>query len=206
MATKSSTKETGKIYVPKIDREWVQVTLIGDTQLVVHDMSEKARKELSHTEAKTAKGPRKVRIPEEEAQACLILLPDGRPGFPTRAFKAAMADAALLNDAVRKIDIRRLVWIHGDLVPIEPGTWTMREDIVRLSGPSRTPEIRWRPEFWPWRVTLTIQTQPDLLPVESIINLLDWAGAFIGVGEDRPGKSGGDWGRFHVAKANELIE
>ena len=196
--------EQPAIYIPAIQRAHLEVTLIGDTELVVHAMSEKARKELSHTQAKAAKGPKQVRVPEDETRACLTLDEEGRPLFPTRAFKAAMADAALLHDGVTKMDIKRLVWIHGEHVRIEPGEWRMREDIVRLAGVARTPEVRWRPSFFPWRVTLTIDTQPVLLPPEAILNLLDWAGAFIGVGEDRPGKSGGDWGRFHVAREGEV--
>lgn len=201
MATKQT--EQTPIYIPRIERAVMDVTLVGDTELVVHAMSDKVRTILGHTEAKSAKGPRPVRVPEEEAKACLHLDSDGRPVFPTRAFKSAMADAALLHDGVTKTDIKRLVWIHGEYALIDPPDWEMREDVVRLAGVARTPDMRWRPRFFPWRVSLTIETQPVLLPPEAILNLLDWAGAFIGVGEDRPGRSGGDWGRFHVAREGE---
>jgi hypothetical protein len=197
------TAEQTPIYVPPIQEETFSITLIGDTPLVVHAMGEKARKQLSHTEAKAAKGPKDVRKPEDEMRACLHLLPDGGYGFPTRAFKAAVADATLMHDGISKMDVRRLIWIFGELAPIEGPEPTMREDVVRLSGMARTPDIRWRPQFWPWKVTLTVTTQPQLLPVEALVNLFNWAGRFIGVGEDRPGKSGGDWGRFHVAHGNE---
>ena len=201
MATKQT--EQTPIYIPRIDRVVMDVTLVGDTQLVVHAMDEKAKRMIAHLEAKQAKAPRTVRVPEEEARACLHLDADGRPVFPTEAFKASMADAALLVDGVTKSDVRRIVWIHGEHALIEPGDWKMREDVTRLAGPARTPDMRWRPSFFPWRVNLTIETQPVLMPPEAILNLLDWAGAFIGVGEKRPGKSGGDWGRFHVAREGE---
>lgn len=201
MALPQPTTDT--IYIPPIERETFKLVLIGDTPLVVHAMSEKARKVLSHTETKV-KGPKTLRVPQEEAEACLHLTEDGKYGFPTRSFKAAAGDAAILLDGIAKTTVRRLIWLRGEMAEIvAPDGWTMREDIVRLAGPSRTPEVRWRPQFFPWKVQLTVTTQPTLLPVEAVVNLFNWAGAFIGVGEDRPGKSGGDWGRFHVATDEE---
>ena len=197
MAQKSVAEQA--IIIPPIETVTFDVWLVGDSPLVVHAMSEKARKELGHTESKQGKGPKALRDPMAEATACLHLTNDGEPGFPTRAFKASAGDAAMLLDNLHKSTVRRLLFVHGEVAPlIAPDGWTMREDVCRLSGPSRTPDVRWRPQFWPWAVKLTVTTQPNLLPPEAVVNLFNWAGAFIGVGEDRPGKSGGDWGRFHV--------
>lgn len=60
---------------------------------------------------------------------------------------------------------------------------------------------RIRPQYFPWKVTLRIRYNSDLITPNQIVNLLNLAGSIIGVGEGRPsslaGRSG-SFGCFHV--------
>ncbi len=68
------------------------------------------------------------------------------------------------------------------------------------SWPNKVADLRSRPEFLDWEVDLQIQYNAHLFRPEQVINLLRWAGDAVGVGENRPEKTGNDWGTFDVKK------
>jgi hypothetical protein len=65
-----------------------------------------------------------------------------------------------------------------------------------------TADLRYRGEFSPWKATLTVKYNANLMSAEQVVNLFETAGFAVGVGEWRPERDG-PYGRFHVAKGSE---
>jgi hypothetical protein len=78
-----------------------------------------------------------------------------------------------------------------DVAEIVGTTPTMREDMVRLSGPSRAADIRYRPEFEQWEIPITMRYHSDgKYSIDQLLNLINYGGMYCGIGEWRPEKDG----------------
>ncbi len=194
MATKKAKAESGPIQLPKLEIKRMKVRLKGDSPLVVHAWSKKAKDEMLAKQMKKAKGAKEAKDPARDYEACFYRMPDGKPGFPVIAFKAAAVDACSMLSGITKVEARGAFHIDGELTEIL-GAPRMREDMVRIA--MGTADIRFRPEFPEWRVVLTIRYNANVLSPEQIANLFTTAGFSIGVGEHRPQRDG-QWGMFHV--------
>lgn len=189
MATKKATEA---IQLPELKIKTAQVTLRGTTPLIVHRFAEKARKEMLDKQMGVAKQKKAFKDPERDYLDSLYTLPDGTPGFPAVAFKAAAVSAA--NDAgIQKVLARRAFHITGgELLPINGGH-RMREDVVRIA--MGTADIRHRAEFPEWEVTVPVAYNASIITLEQLVNLFNIAGFGVGVGEWRPERNGinGTW-------------
>ena len=192
------TQQT-KAYVElkKINIQRAIVELVGDSSLIVHAWSDKAKKEMLDKQMKKAKGAKTAKNPQDDYEKAFYHMSDGKtPGFPTIAFKAAAVSAAgRFCDGMKMTEMRGAFHIEGELVAIE-GKPMMREDMVRVG--MGTADLRYRPEFKSWRVKLPIRYNADAISLEQIVNMFNQAGFGVGVGEWRPEKKGVH-GMFHVA-------
>lgn len=193
-------KEVGvQITLPPLNIKTAIVSLVGDSGLICHAWSQKAKQEMLDKHMKKAKTAKEAKDPHKDFLASLYPLSGangGGPkyGFPAVAFKSAAVDACSQVDGLTKVDARAAFHINGELVPIE-GTPEMREDMVRIG--MGTADIRHRGEFKQWRTRFTIRYNANVLSLEQILNLFNTAGFGIGVGEWRPQRDGSN-GMFHV--------
>lgn len=195
MATKTATAELQKIKV-----ETATITVKGLSPLIMHRWSEKARKEMLDKQMKKTvkKG---AKSPEEQYEASIYKLDDGKLGFPADAFKKAMIRGAK-QLGLKMTDARTCFFVHGqyctrddrELVPIS-GDIQPREDMVRLNG--ATADIRFRGQVVGWSADLNISYNSSITSFDQIVNMLHAAGYGVGVGEWRPEKDG-TFGRFEV--------
>lgn len=189
MAVKKSAET---IQLPELKIKTATITLRGTTPLIVHRFAEKARKEMLDKQMGVAKQKKAFKNPEQDYLDSLYLLPDGTPGFPAVAFKAAAVNAA--NDAgIQKVLARRAFHITGgELVPIR-GEHRMREDVVRIA--MGTADIRHRAEFVEWEVCVPVTYNASIISLEQLVNLFNIAGFGVGIGEWRPERNGvnGTW-------------
>lgn len=178
----------------------LSLTLIGDTPLICHRWSEKAKKQIKDKQAKKARQAKEARDPEAEYQASLYPMPGGKGyGFPSVAFKNAAVRAA--NDAGMKMtEARRAFHVAGEYVAID-GEPSMREDMVRIGA--GVADIRYRGQFETWRVTLRVSFNSRVISAEQVVNLFNLAGFGVGVGEWRPERNG-PFGMFHIADESEV--
>lgn len=191
--------------------ETMKLTLVGESPLIVHAWSEKAKKAMRDKQQKKAKGAKEARNPlrdfvdslywlsekpEEDASEKQIekAIASGRFGFPVVAFKASAVDACSQVDGMTKVLARSTFHIDGDMVEIE-GKPTMREDMVRVGMGAA--DLRYRGEFKQWQVHMTVKYNSLAISEEQIRNLFSIAGFGVGVGEWRPSKDG-QFGRFRV--------
>ena len=192
---------TTTVTLPPLKIETVNVTLIGDTPLIVHRWSEKAKKQMLDKQMKKASAGKEAKDPERDFRESLYVLEDGSYGFPIIGFKAAAVTACTSIGSMTKVAARQAFHVDGEFAVIEGGEPTMREDMVRVG--MGTADIRYRGEFKNWWTTISVKYTGNVMSAEQILNLMQTAGFAVGVGEWRPEKDG-QFGRFHVANAAEM--
>jgi hypothetical protein len=183
------------------------VPIVGLTPLITQRWSEKARRMMLNAQQSTARAKREAKDPEANFNEARYRLPDGRDGVPATAFKAAIVHSARLFDGVTQVALRQTIIVEGDarddrgdaLVAIDYENMIMREDTPRNA--SGVPDLRYRPQYWPWRATLRIRTIEGQIKDEiSVIRLVNAAG-IGGIGEWRPTSpksATGTYGTFEV--------
>lgn len=189
---------TQKIELPALQIEQITLMLIGDSPLIVHAWSEKAKKQMLDKQMKKATKGKEAKDPEADYEACFYRTDTGAFGFPAIGVKAAMVAAARYVDA--KMTVLRGAFHIGVEMLTVIGEPRPREDMVRLS--LGVADIRYRPEFVDWRIPVTIKYNTAAISAEQIANLLNVAGFGVGIGEWRPERNG-SYGRFHVGSADE---
>lgn len=210
-------KETTTIQLPQLAIQMMDVTLIGDTPLIVHAWSLKAKREMLDKQMKVAKPAREAKDPGDDFRQSLYVLPDGGYGFPSVAFKNAAVTACTSVAGITKVAARQAFHIVGEdmdiegafegvkmranMVRVEGSEARMREDMVRVG--MGTADLRYRGEFWPWHVKVLVRFNANVLSPSQILNLLNTAGFCCGVGEWRAERDGQN-GLFHVAAESDV--
>lgn len=199
MTNKKPIEET-PLEIPRIEVEVMEIQLIGDSPLIMHKWSEKAKKQMLDKQMKVAKSGREAKNPEQDFQDCIYHHPDGGYGFPSVAFKNAAVSACRFTENTKMTVARGAFHVEGEFVKIEGDEPSPREDMVRVG--MGTADIRYRAEFRQWTAKVLVSYNRKALSREQIVNLFNLAGFGVGVGEWRPEKDG-QFGRFHVATEGE---
>ena len=217
MTTKKTTSEA--LEIRALDIQKINVRIVGDTPLIMHAWSEKAKREMldkqmkkTKTSARQAKNPVEdfirsmywlTPMPEEMTEEAFYKAVEGgaRFGFPVTAFKQAAISAAYrLGWSKDKMSMRGVFFIEGDeeqMVEIHSDTPIIREDMVKVG--MGTADIRYRGEFRNWYADLTVVFNASgSVGVEQILNIINAGGFVCGVGEWRPERDG-LFGQYHVA-------
>jgi len=184
-----------KIALVEFDIQEANIHLVGDTPLICHAWSKKAKQQMLDKQMGTPSCGREKKNPEQDFEDSLYIHPVCGYGFPSIAFKAAAVTACTsLGKEVTKVQARQAFHVQGELVQIY-GVPTMREDMVRIG--MGIADIRFRGEFKEWSCNLNIRYNARALTLEQITNLFNIAGFAVGVGEWRPERDG-QFGLFHV--------
>lgn len=195
MTAAAKTKKTAEVIeLPRLDIQMARLRLVGDSALICHAWSEKAKRQMLDKQMKVAKQAQSAKSPEQDYIDSLYPHPEGGYGFPAVAFKAAAVDACSHIAGVTKVEARGAFHIVGDLVKIV-GEPSPREDMVRVG--MGTADIRYRGEFKQWSAELLIRFNANVLSIAQLGNLFNTGGFAIGVGEWRPQRDG-SFGMFHV--------
>jgi hypothetical protein len=185
---------TDQVLAPeRIDIRRVTLTIVGDSPLIVHAWSHKAKEMILSKQMKKGTQAKEAKDPERDYEESLYRLEDGSCGFPAVGVKAAAIRGAKAL-AMVMTDARSAFHIEGDLLPIV-GAPRPREDMVRVG--MGTADIRYRGEFPKWSIDLPIVFNARTISAEQIVAMLDAGGFGTGIGEWRPEKNG-QFGRFHV--------
>lgn len=217
MATKKAAAEV--IEIRPIEIKKVTVRVVGDTPLIMHAWSEKAKRMMLEAQMGVAKGKKKeaknpvddfirsmywlTPMPEDGTMESFeeAIANGARFGFPVTAFKQAAISAAYrMGWAKDKMSMRGAFFIDSDengMIEIHSDTPEMREDMVKVG--MGTADIRYRGEFKNWYADLTISYNANgQYSLENIVNIINAGGYVCGVGEWRPERDGQN-GMFHVA-------
>lgn len=206
MAARTKTATNGAvssvIQLQPLKLETVEIPIIGETELIIHAWSEKAKRQMLEKQMNPgARAKKEPKDPVADYESSFYRLPDGTPGIPSRSFKGAIVGACRLFDGLPMTQAKIAIRVTGEgpelLLPIE-GDPYMREDMVRLE--TGVADIRYRPGFPEWRTRLPITFNASLLTLSSLVHLVDAAGQG-GVGEWRPSapkSATGSFGTFRV--------
>lgn len=213
MATE--TKNVG-IELPSLKIGVMEITLIGDSPLIVHAWSQKAKLEMLGKQMKLAKGAKEAKDPVADFEASMYRLADGGYGFPSVGFKSAAVTAGTSVAGLTKVAARQAFHVLGEDVDVLGafdgsrsrlnlarirGIPQMREDLVRVG--MGTADLRYRAEFVDWSARIVVRHNANVLSPAQIMNLLNTAGFAVGIGEWRPERDGSN-GMFHVASEAEI--
>ena len=216
MATKKAATEV--IEIRPIEIKKVTIRIVGDTPLIMHAWSEKAKRMMLEAQMGIAKGKKKeaknpvddfirsmywlTPMPEDGTMESFeeAIANGARFGFPVTAFKQAAISAAYrMGWAKDKMSMRGAFFIDSDengMIEIHSDTPEMREDMVKVG--MGTADIRYRGEFKNWYADLTISYNANgQYSLENIVNIINAGGYVCGVGEWRPERDGQN-GMFHV--------
>lgn len=206
MAKKSETmrKESAQAPIYNPFAFWIT----GETPLICHAWSEKARREMLDKQLKVVRAKGKTpRDPEQDFVDSLYELPSGGYGFPVTGVKKSLRDAAHKDKGINKTDVGSALWLNFamisvrtalagaicdlPLIRIHAGEPQMREDMVRFgSGVTKTSSLAYRGQFWPWAMKIVGRVNTSALPVATLSFLVSEAGRSVGLGEWRPQREG----------------
>lgn len=187
------------ISIPRIEIEMMEILLIGDSPLISHKWSDKAKKMMLDKQTKAATAPKEAKNPHQDFLDSIYHLEGSGYGFPAVGFKAAAVSACRFN-SMKMTEARGAFHIIGDMVRIEGDEPQMREDMVRIG--MGTADIRYRAEFRQWHARLLLRFNTGVLSAAQIVNLFNLGGFGVGIGEWRP-ETSGSFGMFHVATEKE---
>lgn len=202
------------IELPPLDIRTVDIPIVGDTPLITHAWSEKARKLMADKQQKKASAGRAAKDPWADFVGALYWISEhGEPateddvergifGLPATALKSAAVEACTSVASLTKVAARQAFHIDGELVEILGPPPSMREDVARIG--MGVADLRYRPEFAVWGVLLRVKINAAVMSEAQVVALFDLAGFAVGVGDWRP-QRGGPYGRFHVAKTGEAM-
>jgi len=215
----ATSKSVEVIEIRPIEVKRATVRIVGDTPLIMHAWSEKAKREMlekqmkvTKTKAKAAKDPIedfirsmywKTPMPTDMTQAGFerAISEGARFCFPVTAIKQAAISAAFrMGWAKDKMSMRGAFFIDGDenqMIEIHSDPPVLREDMVKVG--MGTADIRYRGEFRNWYADLVVSYNANgTYSLEQIVNIINAGGYACGIGEWRPERDG-QYGMFHVA-------
>lgn len=199
---------------PKFEN--IKVNIVGDTKLVIHKFSQKAREQIKAKQILGSVGKKGAKREPKDFDAlykgALYVSKDGWYGFPATAIRKAMVSACkLVGFHMTKGKLGIFVEADGfdvtsgtPLIKITKGDPYPHEDYVRLE--TGVCDICVRP-MWDegWTATVRIRYDADMFSSQDVINLLNRAGLQVGICEGRPDSKdscGCGWGTFRI-KAGE---
>ena len=212
-----ATKKEEVVEIKPLDIKEIPIKIVGDTPLIVHAWSEKAKRQMLEAQMKTTKTKAKeIRDPYSDFINSMYWLtekPESTPeafekaikngakfGFPVGAIKMAGNSAAYrLGWVKNQMGLRGSYFLKtefGEYAQIISEKPVMREDMVRIGMGSA--DLRYRAEFNKWSMNLILEYNASgEHTLEQIINVLNAGGYVCGLGEWRPEKDG-NYGRFHI--------
>jgi len=223
----NTKKTTEVITIQPVEKVTAEITIVGETPLIVHAWSEKAKKEMLDAQQGKSKGKKKdfknpvadfirsmywldgtPEIPEgateEECEEIFnkAIENGARFGFPAVAIKKAAVSAAYRQGLTKdKVSANGSFWLTGiedpEFVVIESGEPPVMREDMVKIGMG-TADLRYRGEFKNWKCKCKISYLKDgPFSLENIISMINLGGFSCGLGEWRTEK-GGVSGAFRV--------
>ena len=218
----ATAKKDELIEIKPLELKQVKIKIIGDSPLIVHAWSDKAKRMMleaqmgkTKTKAKEKRDPFDefinsmywlTEVPESTPEAYNKAVANGAKwGFPVGAIKQAANSAAYRMKWVKnQMELRGAYFLKsefGEMAEIKGSIPEMREDMVRIGQGSA--DLRYRGEFKNWYMDFILEYNASGgMSLEQIVNCINAGGFACGIGEWRPEKDG-SFGTYHVALDGE---
>lgn len=213
------TENLSQIMSKKSEMKHFSVWLVGDTPLITHAWSEKARREMLSKQVKATRGGKDARDPQQDFVNSLYDMGDGAYGFPAMGVKNCILSAAHKDKGIARTNVMAALWIDAQMVRSRPALAgatcdmpmlriygsdpEMREDMVKVgAGLNKTATLAYRAQFTTWALRLTGRFNSTILTAEALAFLIQDCGVSAGLGEWRNERRG-MFGAFHLAALEE---
>ena len=214
-----TVKSLTSIMSTKTKFENFRVWIIGDTPIITHAWSEKARREMLEKQVKATKPGKEPRDPDGDFVSSLYPMGDGVFGFPATGVKNCILSAAHKDKGIARTNVLAALWVDAEMVRVAPARagaicdmpliriWgsdpEMREDMVKIgAGMKKTANLAYRAQFSIWAMRITGRFNPTVLKEEALGFLVQESGFSSGLGEWRNERRG-MFGAFRMADVNE---
>jgi hypothetical protein len=199
-----------------------EMWIVGDTPLITHSWSQKAKLEMLQKQVKATKSGKEARDPERDFVDSLYDMGEGKFGFPATGVKNCILSAAHKDKGISRASVLQALFVNAEMVRARPalagaicdmplvrihgGKPEMREDMVKIgAGLNKIANLAYRGQFTFWAMKVTGQFNPAVLTAEALSFLVQESGLASGLGEWRNERKG-VFGAFHLATAEEEKE
>jgi hypothetical protein len=130
---------------------------------------------------------------------------NNRPCILTQAFKKAFTETFItfFKDSTGKkgTDIKRSLSMAGSICPVNFESVEVVSNIVPTSGISASPVLCSSNVFHNWRTTIEVSCPDIVFPHETVLQLIETSGKYIGIGTQRANGNG----RYHINPENVTV-
>jgi hypothetical protein len=202
------------------------IWIVGDTPLITHAWSHKAKLEMLQKQAKAIKPGKSVRDPHQDFVDSMYEMGDGSYGFPATGFKNAILSSAHKDRGIARTAVLGALWIDAHMIRTRPALSSAicdmpllriyggdpdqpshpplcREDMVKIgAGLNKVANLAYRAQFSVWAMQITGRFNSTVITDEALGFLIMEAGMASGLGEWRNERKG-MFGAFHLADEHE---
>lgn len=193
--------------------------VVGDTPLITHAWSEKAKREMLQKQVKATKPGKEARDPEQDFVNSLYEMGKDQFGFPVTGLKNCILAAAHKDKGIPRTAVMAALYLDAEMVRVRPALAgavcdmplvrihgsdpEMREDMVRIGGGmNKVANLAYRAQFTVWAMHVTGRLNSTVITDEALAFLVNESGVACGIGEWRNEKKG-VFGAFHLASVAE---
>lgn len=195
----------------------MNITIVGDGDLVLNKMNDVTAKQLTDARKDKAKSTAKPNIWESiitsmhwydgkptdfSENGLRTALQENKPCITAFALKKSFGDAVVRNEIDKyktKFDAGVNISAKGGLVPISYSEHFVDEKL--MSPKKGAPVLVNLNRFTGWSATFTVNFMESVYSAEQIVNIINLAGFGLGIGS---GRSSG-YGRYHVEKVELMV-
>lgn len=206
---KAKTDELEQVQIVELTRAKIVYHIVGDTPLLMNSMSVKAQRELLLPRGRKTAAEKQGSLKHDPVQEYRDSIYRARKGSETvlallnTQFKAALCTAALDVPGAKKAQIGRLTSIEGGEKLALYGVPQIMCSVVRSADINKTPDIRTRCIVPRWACTVEVTYTIPVLNATVISSLFATAGYTMGVGDWRPQKGSGTFGRWRIVEPTD---
>lgn len=196
-----------------------RIWIVGDTPLITHAWSQKAKLEMLQKQVKATRGGKEARDPQADFVSSLYEMGDGTYGFPATGVKNCILSAAHKDKGIARSAVMSALWINAQMIRTRPalagavcdmplvriigGDPEMREDMVKIgSGLNKIANLAYRGQFTVWAMKISGRFNAAVITPEVLAFLIQESGMASGLGEWRNERKG-MFGAFHLATPEE---
>ena len=206
---KAKTDELEQVQIVELTRAKIVYHIVGETPLLMNSMSVKAQRELLLPRGRKTAAEKQGSLKHDPLQEYRDSIYRARKGSETvlalmnTQFKAALCTAALDVPGAKKAQIGRLTSIEGGERLALYGVPEVMCSVVRSADINKTPDIRTRAIVPKWACKVEVTYTTPVLNATVISSLFATAGYTMGVGDWRPQKGSGTFGRWRIVEPND---
>lgn len=201
--------EVEEVQIVELKRARIVYHVIGETPLIMNSMSSKAKRDILLPRGRKTAIEKQSTLKHNPLQEYRDSVYRGKKGGETALailntqFKAALCTAALDVPGAKKTQIGRLTSIEGGERIALYGIPQIFCSVVRSADINKTPDIRTRAIVPRWACQVEVTYATPVLNATVISSLFATAGYTMGVGDWRPQKGSGTYGRWRIVDADD---